>query len=168
MPKCTPHTKSKPRLFRGGKETITTHYSFFILFLQRWRLPLLIFDYDRFFHFWGCVGGTLSSHKEPRRQLAEGTCHPVAHKSAHPSPSGLPQGGRLILLWSGQERDFTNSSGKLPKLLALLNPTWGWGMTVGGGGEAPTCLGESMQTFRNRSRLTFLCYYLIAKWSWLI
>lgn len=129
------------RIFRCGRgKTITSPYSFFILFLQRWRWPLLMLVYDRFFHFWRWVGGSLSSHKEPGRQLAEGTgtCHPVAHESrAHPSPSGLPQGGRLILLWSGldpkQEWDFTNSSGKIPKLLALLNQTWGWGMTVGGG-----------------------------------
>lgn len=28
--------------------------------------------YDGFFHFWWCVGVSLSSHREPGRQLAEG------------------------------------------------------------------------------------------------
>lgn len=121
----------------GGRRQLQLT-ALFILFLQRWRLPLLMLGCDRFFHFWGCVGGSLSSHREPSRQLAEGTgtCHPDAHEShAHPSPSGLPQGGGLILLCSGlepkQERDLTNSYGKLPKLPALLHQTWGWGMTVG-------------------------------------
>lgn len=165
MPRCTTHAKYIPRLFGGGKEEkITTCHSFFILFLQRWRLSLQMLGCDRVFHFWGCVGVSLSSHREPSRQLAKGTgtCHPVAGEyGPHPSPTGLPQGGRRILLWSGldpkQERDFTSSYGKLPKLLALLNQTRGWGRTVCGGGGAPMCHGETMWTFRKHTLGSHSC-----------
>lgn len=85
--------------------------------------------YDRFFHFWGCVGVSLSSHRKPGRQLAEGTgtCHPVALNTAHTLPlqGSLKVAGLFYpALGSIQSRgriSLTFMYDKRPKLLALLN-----------------------------------------------